>query len=148
VADGLRKCSGHDEHHVTLYTYVTLYISKSRPALAGVVDRAPLPMLDTSIMILRRHSPLYAFVCLYFGQSVMPRRVSCELSLFHLLANRMRKSSKSSGPSIHGIRVQVRVTLLIGTKEPQWSVFGHTWGMPCHMASVVQIVSKAGSRHV
>jgi hypothetical protein len=44
VADGLRKCSGHDEHHVTLYTYVTLYISKSRPALAGVVDRAPPPM--------------------------------------------------------------------------------------------------------
>jgi hypothetical protein len=60
----------------------------------------------------------------------MPRRVSGELSLFHLLANRMRKSSKSSGPSIHGIRVQVRVTLLIGTKEPQWSVFGHTWGCP------------------
>jgi hypothetical protein len=45
VADGLRKCSGHDEHHVTLYTYVTLYISKSRPALAGVVDRAPPPMV-------------------------------------------------------------------------------------------------------
>jgi hypothetical protein len=44
VADGLRKCSGHDEHHVTLDTYVTLYISKSRPALAGVVDRAPPPM--------------------------------------------------------------------------------------------------------
>jgi hypothetical protein len=44
VADGLRKCSGHDEHHVTLYTYVTLNVSKSRPALAGVVDRAPPPM--------------------------------------------------------------------------------------------------------
>jgi hypothetical protein len=47
-ADGLRKCSGHDEHHVTLYTYVTLYISKSRPALAGVVDRAPPAMNVTS----------------------------------------------------------------------------------------------------
>jgi hypothetical protein len=74
-------------------------------------------LLYTSIMILRRHSPLYALVCLYFGQSVMPRRVSGELSLFHLLANRMRKSSKSSGPSIHRIRIQVRVTLLIGTGQ-------------------------------
>jgi hypothetical protein len=53
VADGLRKCSGHDEHHVTLYTYVTLYISKSRPAMAGVADRAPPPMIAATTKIKR-----------------------------------------------------------------------------------------------
>jgi acid phosphatase family membrane protein YuiD len=76
--------------------------------------------------------------------------MSGERSPFHLLASQMRTSSKSSAPSIHRIRVQVRVTLLLGTKEPlfKWSVFGHTGGMPSHMAAVLQIVSKAGSRLV
>jgi hypothetical protein len=110
-----------DESSAVPYIRSLLSLSRNMFYIAddGKCDEKLL--LDTSIMILRRHSPLYALVCLYFGQSVMPRRVSGELSLFHLLANRMRKSSKSSGPSIHRIRVQVRVTLLIGTKEPQFN---------------------------
>jgi hypothetical protein len=58
----------------------------------------------------------------------MPRSVSGELSPFHLLANRMRKSSKSSGPSIHRIKVQVRVRLLTAIKEPQFN--GQYSGIP------------------
>jgi hypothetical protein len=86
VADDLRKCSGHDEHHVTLYTYVTLYISKSRPAMAGVADRAPPPMVPAILSLMVRSAAFLMSALMYVGwdesTNMAPNAIGLSTSLF------------------------------------------------------------------
>lgn len=51
AAEGRRKCSGYGERHVSLYIYVILYTSKSRPVLAGVAYGAEPPVAYLCIVV-------------------------------------------------------------------------------------------------
>jgi hypothetical protein len=113
-------------------------------------------LLDTSIMILLRHSPLYALVCLYFDQwnRRCPRPGVCQASGLRSIywqaecehpQNLLDHLSIGLGFTGSGLGYvsDWKKELLIQVISIRAYL-----GMPSHMASFVQIASKAGSRLV